>query len=64
MEFDNQKMRLTNQLEFERSRDTMSESDWSSWLGWLEFCCLFSFSFCLTGHFARIASSWVERAGP
>jgi len=25
MEFDNQKMRLTNQLEFERSRDTMSE---------------------------------------
>ena len=27
MEFDNQKMRLTNQLEFERSRDTMSESD-------------------------------------
>ena len=30
MEFDNQKMRLTNQLEFERSRDTMSESDWLS----------------------------------
>ena len=30
MEFDNQKMRLTNQLEFERSRDTMSEFDWLS----------------------------------
>ena len=28
MEFDNQKMRLTNQLEFERSRDTMCECDW------------------------------------
>jgi hypothetical protein len=25
MEFDNQKMRLTNQLEFERSRDTQCE---------------------------------------
>jgi len=39
MEFDNQKMRLTNQLEFERSRDTMSEFDWLS-CHKFTFCCI------------------------
>jgi len=47
MEFDNQKMRLTNQLEFERSRDTMSESDWLSFLIVVcvvfGYCCDFSY---------------------
>ena len=38
MEFENQKMRLTNQLEFERSRDTTCEFDWLSIAvsGWSE----------------------------
>jgi len=44
MEFDNQKMRLTNQLEFERSRDTMRELRSAAVLfaTWSLFCIDFS----------------------